>query len=919
MNAVIICLAALIIMSGCSTAPPKPQRSALGNNDHPVVIIHDPGRNLGESAAIRAYRKFLAETTSNDPRNAIAKRRIASLYLRAAEMTSLSFGKEKQARKLFRKAIHAYQKLLIDENGVFRDDLLYALAHAYGGAGEKEHMLQTLLILTQQVPSTPYLAEALFRLAEGHFSSGNNTAALSAYQAVIDLGEKTPFYFHARYKLAWTMLATGDADQAGRDFLSLLDALLGQGQRSLQSLSASRRPLVEDSLRGLALTIISRGGAKALEAQIGDHQPSYLALLYEALGQQQLARDDATAAIASWHRFAVLYPDKPAAARFWIRIYRLQLQLNKKLQAQASKEAFIRRYGADSRFWQQHELRDFPDLSQVLSKFLREKAQNAHAQARKTGQPGDYQRAARHYRDYLKLFNNDPAASDMRYLLAELFDASGDKQAAIQAYESFAYHYPGDKRAGEAAYAALQLSAAAGEEITTSQSFFRRTQRFINTFASHPQATLILAHSAKILLSEGKKDLAMAAVERIINWPYPVPAEARQTALLIKARSAFSEHAFATAEKTYQQLLTLAEATPGQTRMKQDLREDLALAIYRQGEQAAKAGTHERAASHFLRVRQQVPGSRIEATAEFDAINELFSAKHWQEAIPLLKHFRQQYPDHALLASIPNKLAVALLKSGQKQQAADTLNEIATTSTDSEIRREALLRAAELYQETGNEERAASLYRRFVSRYPEPFSEAQPLRQLLADMALKQGRKGEWRHWLQAMIDHARGQTGPQFLAAKAALALANDDIMAYQALPLTLPLQKSLAEKKTLLEKVLKKYRLAAAYGIAAITTEATFHLAEAYHEFSRALLASERPQGLAGDDLEDYTFLLEDQAEPFDSLSIELHEGNLKRLQEDIYDKWIAASLEQLAIMFPARYQRTEQGADVISGTWP
>ncbi len=896
----------LLLVNGCSTTTPPPPGSDLGSNDHPVVIIHDPGRQPAENEAIRAYRDFLAQASGEDPRRAVAERRIAYLYLREAEAANLRPGQNRRAARLFGKAIDAFQSLLDEDQGAYRDDLLYALAHAYEGTADKPRMLQTLNTLARLQPASPYRAEALFRLAEGHFSAGNSRTALPAYREVIALGKDTPFYFHARYKLAWAALAEGHTRQAGEDFLSLLEALLAQGQRSLQSLSASRRPLVEDSLRGLALAAMARGGVTALESLHGDRQAEFLPLLYEALGEQQLAIDDAEAAIRSWRRFAEHYPDEPAAARFWIRIYRLQQQLGQKAAAQFTQEQFIRRYGADSPFWRQHELRDYPDIAGALSQLLRKMAQTAHAEARKNGRQAAYQRAAQRYQDYLKLFNDDPSAPDIRYLLAELFDASGDKQAAIQAYEDFAYHYPGDKRAGEAAYAALQLSA---EEEPA--SFFRRTQRFINTFASHPQAPLILAHSASKLLAEGQVDLAMAAADRVINWPRPVPADARRTVLLMKARQAFADQAFAAAEQAYRQLLSLAGTS---ATLQRDLTEDLALAIYRQGEQASEAGADERAAEHFLRVRRLAPGSRIEPTAEFDAINALFAAGRWQDAVPLLQRFGQRYPGHELQKTIPNKLAVALLKSGQKQQAADVLAGIAETADEADIRREALSRAAELYRETGDKARAATLYRRFVSRYPEPFQEAQPIRRLLADMALEQGRRKEWKHWLQAMVEHAAGQPPPLPLAATAALQLANDDIDDYRRLQLTLPLQKSLSRKKALLERVLKRYRQAAGYGIASVTTEATFHLAEAYHEFSRALLAAERPQDLSGDDLEDYIVLLEDQAEPFESRAIELHEGNLKRLQEDIYDRWIAASLEQLATMFPARYRRQERGAAVI-----
>jgi hypothetical protein len=78
---------------------------------------------------------------------------------------------------------------------------------------------------------------------------------------------------------------------------------------------------------------------------------------------------------------------------------------------------------------------------------------------------------------------------------------------------------------------------------------------------------------------------------------------------------------------------------------------------------------------------------------------------------------------------------------------------------------------------------------------------------------------------------------------------------------------------------------------------------------ELFQALLASERPNGLTAEQLEQYTFLLEEQAAPFEERAVTAYETNVRRAQElGLYDGWIAKSYERLAALRPARYHRPE-----------
>ena len=72
---------------------------------------------------------------------------------------------------------------------------------------------------------------------------------------------------------------------------------------------------------------------------------------------------------------------------------------------------------------------------------------------------------------------------------------------------------------------------------------------------------------------------------------------------------------------------------------------------------------------------------------------------------------------------------------------------------------------------------------------------------------------------------------------------------------------------------------RVAADYGVAEVTTAATFHTAALYQDFGKAMLASQRPKKLSKAELEQYNVMLEEQAFPFEEKATELHEVNATR----------------------------------------
>jgi tetratricopeptide (TPR) repeat protein len=290
----------------------------------------------------------------------------------------------------------------------------------------------------------------------------------------------------------------------------------------------------------------------------------------------------------------------------------------------------------------------------------------------------------------------------------------------------------------------------------------------------------------------------------------------------------------------------------------------------------------------------------------------------------VLEEFRRDYPDSEFADDVTQKLAVAYLESGRSDRAAGEFERIAEAPSSSEdVRREALWRAAELYEQTGTVPAEKRVLENIVARFPDPIVESIEARARLLDIARELGNEEERIARLEDIVRvdataGAQRSDRTRFLAAKASLELAEPVRRKYEVVKLTQPLADSLKLKKALMEDVITAYTGAADYGIAEVTTAATYRLGEVYEQFSLDLMASDRPSGLAVDALEQYEILLEEQAFPFEEKAIDLYVANADRAADGVYDEWVKKSFERLARLMPARYAKEERSEDVITALY-
>ncbi len=222
-------------------------------------------------------------------------------------------------------------------------------------------------------------------------------------------------------------------------------------------------------------------------------------------------------------------------------------------------------------------------------------------------------------------------------------------------------------------------------------------------------------------------------------------------------------------------------------------------------------------------------------------------------------------------------------------------------------------RSAELYQEDGQPDRAISIYKEYVSLYPYPLERSIELRHQIAESYRDKNDTANLNYWLNDIVK-ADTQAGSErsdrskYLAATASIELIQPLQRSYRNTKLTVPLKTSLRKKKKLMQQSIDAYSKTMEYQVGEVTTEATFQIAEIYHDFARSLMDSQRPKGLDEEQLEEYELLLEEQAFPFEEKAIDIHLANFRRIPAGTYDEPTRKSLHVLGELMPFRYARAE-----------
>lgn len=920
----------LVTIAGCSGTKQGPTLESLSHRT--VLLERGVTVDADVESAISAYESIA--TDEGAELNIKAMHRLADAEMQRIER--LMENGDKIEEQVYEQPIKWYLEVLKREPKYpQRDDVLYQLARAYEQSGHNNKSLKALQLLSRDHPNSPRAIEASFRRAEILFQEQRFREAELSYAEVIRSGRNSPFHEQSLFKYAWAIYKQERCVDSLDAFFVLLDRKLNRNLtptelEELAFLSRADRELVNDSFRAINLCLVTGGGVKALNNYLNylSHKPPriYEFLVFKQLADYNLKMGmdlDAAAALSafwersSWHPYALLFQDQA------IEIY---TRLGQKEKIIPAKIEFVDHYGALQERWENNDHNNYVEYLIRSDKTLKEKMQEKlelhlgdlashyHAIAQREKTTVNYKNAVIWYRAYLRHFPRNLKSAQMNLHLADALFENGDYQLAAREYEHVAYDYGKHEKAADAGYAAIisyeKLHKAQKGDERWDNSVTQSALSFARLFPRDPRAPEVLARGADELYKAEQYDQAVKAATSIVNRYPDATRETRRTALVVLANTQFEQEKYEMAELFYVELQAVVGSSDP---FRKEVDERLAASIYKQAEHFRAKGVMRSTIEQLQRLITTVPNSTVRPVAEFDIATTYILINDWDSALKHLDAFKKQYPGHPLIKEVNEKIAIGYLKLEKPLEAANALEGIAR-DMDPEAQREALWQIAELYEKAGDLPKTASAYLRYAETFPAPLEPAVEAIYKAAQSYRKQGQENNYTTQMEKIYYADRnggaGRTDrTRYLAAKGTFELAEPHFQRYADVRLVEPIRKNMELKNSLMKKALEAYNKAAEIGVGEFTTAATYRIADMYADFSRKLMDSDRPSDLDAEELEQYNLMLEEQAFPFEEKAIGLHESNIKRLHEGLYNEWVSKSITALAKLMPARYSRMER----------
>ncbi len=889
--------------------------------------------DVDRQEAIKYYRSLLEFDIDNRYRLR-AMRRLADLELEAGEQREIVDRAVLSAGEIgeYERSVQTYRDLLATyPNYEGNDVVLYQLARAYERLVMMDESMEALTQLVDRYPSSSLYDEVQFRRGEMYFIEGDFENSADAYQSVIQYGETSRFYFLSLHKHGWNLLKMDQFEGALDSFFSLLDMklgtmILGDIPYTEFDVSANEQELINDTLYAISLVFSYLNDMDYVDEYISKRgRQNYDYAVYQTLAEfyvKQRRHQDATRV---YNNFAVRYPEAPQAAFFKQRVIDLYIDAgNYPELVLTSKKHYVQVYGPNTPFWLNYRDEVKGRLKPNIKGHLGELTEYYHALAQKDKKPEYYKEAETWYWSYLKSFPDEPETPDFHYLLADLYFEQRKYDLAAAEYDKVAYTYPGYAKGQEAGYAAITSYSELLKRLPPEQRIVWRDKqiasvlKYSENYASDSRLARVQTSMAEESFNSGDYERAIMLARRVVEVKEGLDPNLAHSSWAVISHVEFENGNYAVAENAYTKLIEIGTQI---RKVEQKHFEWLAASIYKQGEEKREEGNLQGAATDFLRIARVVPpGANVRITAEYDAAALFMEMGKWQNAIRIFEYFLANYRNHKLVIEVPLQLARAYNENGMTGKAADLYERVGTNQGfTAQVRQESLWEAAELYEKVGNVAGTIRAYESYAAEFEEPYDQLVEARHRLVQLYAKNNQPEKQDYMLKQLVladepTKATHTARSRYIVAQAALGLAERKMAEFRTIKLVEPLQKNLMAKKASMTDALDAYSQAAQYDVADVVTASTYRIGELYEQFSSELLESERPKDLNEEELEEYDIMLEEQAYPFEEKAISILESNAQRSADGYYDDWVKKSFDKLKSLVPARYSKTEKGAEIV-----
>ncbi len=781
-----------------------------------------------------------------------------------------------------------------------RPEITYHLAFSYEEQGELDRAMTLYNELVQTAPASRFAPEASMRLGEHYFEMDRFDTALDFYAKLQDTGD-TQFYEKALFKTGWALYAKNDYAQAEEAFARLL-------HRQASRPAEARRDLYDEALEILAKIQSETGGPKALDSFLQRHDnPVYGLDLSLHLGRYFQETSRYEDAIGTYRSLLQRYPHC-AQAPFVEQSLIESLKTEKRTaEAEALQASLLDRYGRGTPWDLENP---DPQLRKRVDTFLWDTLNHEilahHRRARESSDPEAYEKTLDLYRQSIDYFPLDESLYETRYRYAEALFESGKLNEAAREYERVSKLEPFEKHRESAGSKRIQcLEQLRAKEKIPLDEMLAAYEDYVVMNPGSEKAPLLLFKQGEILFNASRHDEA-AAFFRRVRHEYPDHPDTLR-ARVLELEALFHAARYAELETHAADFLASSfSLTAAQRARTEHL---LRFAQFEQARSAQEAERYAEAAFLYEKLVREAPGIDIAPDALFNAAVSYKALGDWPRAVACFEEITTRYPrskhyTDSLLAPLPY-----YEQTEQWSRMLTVMDKLYALDPRHELARESLFGLARRLYRRGDSDAARTAFSRYTARYPEDVARRLEILYLEAELDAKQASGPEALQGYQRFLDaYAQARkTDPAVDVDPAAVAKARFMVLEpvfdqYESIRLVTPLQRNLARKQSLSDRLVSNYLEMAKSGAGPYTVAAAFRVGLVYERFWESLLQSEIPKGMTEEEVGIYRDLLAQQAEPYREKATDAYRVTLERTRgRGVLTPWMFRTYSRLADLEP------------------
>lgn len=541
-----------------------------------------------------------------------------------------------EAKDFNRRAIQLYEWFERDfPKDEKMDQALFFLGYNYFEMGDTHKGAEYYQRLNKTYPNSPFVGESHFSLGEYHFENEKWADAYKEYTYVIK-DKKHRLNTFALYKGAWCLFRLGKTQQS----LSYLEYIIKSSKYEQEASSQSRRAVNKNRLEQEALRDIVIFYAEARPASdaiayfrglLGDADVvpylEKLAYYYSDKGGKDDARDVFKMLIGE-------RPDSPKAFDWQYQIVQNYFYAKNSPKFREELYIWIKNFAPNTPWYEANKTnKELIDNSfKMRETTLRNYVMQQHQTAQNSHAAGPMKAAYEGYGFYLEEFGTSPVAADMHFYFGELlYDMKRYDEAAVQ-YKWVVDNAPQSKFADKAAgnlILALEKSVPPDNELQKRiantlepqpldpkvERFIKASQWFITKFPKSEKAPEIKFRIGRLYYMHNQFDESTKVFREIVQI-YPKTKYAEYSANLLLDTYNLRKD-YAGLEKAGAELLAVQSIAS--SKVGADIKNVMEKASFKKGQDLEVEKKYGEAAQAFEGFAKNNPRSELATTAIFNA------------------------------------------------------------------------------------------------------------------------------------------------------------------------------------------------------------------------------------------------------------------------------------------------------------